>query len=148
MTIYNDISVTIILTIATFLYLIRRSKIVKLEKKMLVLGHDILNLKDDIKHLQTNYDQIQDQIDENNQEDTIQIKNQKVFHINKDDNTIIKLNETLVIGLSVIIDDLDINYNNIEKLLNSRPEQHKDRNFTYHLTRSELKKLVITAINI
>ena len=75
-------------------------------------------------------------------------KNQKNFNINKNEVTIINIEETLNIGLSIIIEDSLINYANIDKILSSRISQHKDTNYTYRLTRAELKKLVKVAIDV
>ena len=73
--------------------------------------------------------------------------NQQTFNINKDNFTVVKLTETLIMGLSIIIEDKNINYNNIEKILKLRSEQNADTIYTYKLTRNDLKKLVIASIN-
>ena len=204
MTIYYDFVITIFVVSITIIYLIRRSKIINLEKNIKKYNEFITNCEfvtnceyhefiEYIEHILNKYEQIQEQQYEQiqlqlqevqqvqqvqqvqiqeqvqqiqeqeqvqqiqeqeqvqqvqqiqeqvQQEEDIQ-KKQRIFNINKDEFTIIKLNETLNIGLSIIIEDKEINYNNIKKLLNSRLEQHRDTNYTYRLTRDELKKLVI-----
>ena len=160
-------------------YFIRRGKVIKLEKKILILEHRCLNneykLNDFIKSFDDstavdnaidnaiNYstdDLIDDNITNLNAIDDSNAniantnianaitKNQKNFNINKNEVTIINIEETLNIGLSIIIEDSLINYANIDKILSSRISQHKDTNYTYRLTRAELKKLVKVAIDV
>ena len=146
---------TIFIVILSILYYIRRSKIVKLEKKMLILEYNILDLKSDMLDLKKkiNYEIQNEQIQkiqiQNEQIQNEQFKNQKFFNVNKDELTIIKLNEIIDIGLKVILEDFTttkINFEKIKNILISRNDQHKDTEYTYRLTRNKLKQIIIVAI--
>ena len=150
---------TIFIVILSIFYYIRRNKIIKLEKKMLILEYNMLDLKSDMIDLKKN-EQFQNEQNKQNEqneqnkqneqnEQNEQFKNQKNFNVNKDKLTVIKLDEIIDIGLKVILEDYTntkINLEKIKNILNLRNDQHKDTEYTYRLTRNELKKIIIIAI--
>ena len=155
---YRDIIIIVCVISLYKIYIILKNKIINLEKKV----STFINLEQKLSILEQNtvdmyiqntideYFQIiinKNMIDKNIIDKKIINTNQQTFNINKDNFTVVKLTETLIMGLSIIIEDKNINYNNIEKILKLRSEQNADTIYTYKLTRNDLKKLVIASIN-